>query len=115
LDLSIYAVVTQGRNEFYRDELMHVSRAGNHISLNSLGLPFAQLQAIERAARSAIRVGDHGPAELYMDYNFFNSLKWRHGFDTHKEPIYPYLAPMADRPCEYVLSRFQRVIDNLQP
>jgi hypothetical protein len=115
LGLRIYAVVTQGRNEFYRDELMHVSGAGNHISLNSLGLPFAQLQAIERAARSAIKVGDHGPAELYMDDHFFHSLKWRYGFDKHKEPIYPYLAPMTAHPCEYVLSSFRRVIDNLQP
>lgn len=115
LNLSIYAVVTQGRNEFYRDELMHVSKAGNHISLNSLGLPFAQLQAIEHAARSAIRVGGHGSAELYMDGDFFHSLKWRYGFDKHKESIHPYLAPTADRPCEYVLSSFQRVIDNLEP
>ncbi len=114
LGLPIYAVVTQGRNEFYRDELMHVSRSGNHISLNSLGLPFAQLQAIEHAARSAIRVGDHEPAELYLDSHFFNSLKWRHGFEKQKESIHPYLAPMADHPCEYVVSSFQRVIDNLQ-
>lgn len=92
----------------------NVSRAGNHISLNSLGLPFAQLQAIESAVRSAIRVGEHGPAELYMDDQFFHSLKWRYGFEKHKEPIYPYLAPMVGSPCEYVLCSFQRVIDNLK-
>ena len=114
LGLSIYAVVTQGRNEFYRDELIHVSRSGNHISLNSLGLPFAQLQAIDGAVRSAIRVGDHRPSELYMDDHFFHSLKWQHGFDKNKEPIYPYLAPMIGYPCEYVLGSFQWVIDNLQ-
>lgn len=115
LSLPIYAVVTQGRNEFYRDELMHVSHSGNHISLNSLGLPFAQLQAIEHAARSAIRAGDHGPSELYMDDQFFRSLKLRYGFDKRKEPVHPYLAPMADHPCKYVLSSFRRIIDNLQP
>jgi hypothetical protein len=114
LGLSVYAIVTQGRNEFYRDELMHVSSAGNHISLNSLGLPFAQLQAIEHAARAAIRGGDHGPAELYMDDHFFHSLKWQDGFEKHKEPVHAYLAPMADHPCEYVLSSFRRVIDHLR-
>src|SRR5215204_3444269 len=114
LGLSIYAIVTQGRNEFYRDELMHVSPSGNHVSLNSLGLPFAQLQAIEHAVRAAIRVGDHRPAELYLDDHFFHSLKWQYGFEKHKEPIFPYLAPMAHQPCEYVLSSFRRVIDHLQ-
>jgi hypothetical protein len=114
LGLSVYAIITQGRNEFYRDELMHVSSAGNHISLNSLGLPFAQLQAIEQAARGAIKAGKHGPAELYMDDHFFHSLKWQYGFEKHKEPVYTYSAPMADHPCEYVLSSFRRAIDHLR-
>lgn len=114
LGLKIYAVVTQGRNEFYRNELMHVSSSRNHISLNSLGLPFAQLQAIEHAARTALRVGDHVAAELYMDSHFFHSLKWDHKFDKNKEAAHPYLAPMSDHPCEYVLFSFQRAMDNLQ-
>jgi hypothetical protein len=65
--LPIYAVIAQGHNEFYRDELMHLSTSGNHVSLNSLGLPFAQIQAIDSAVRAAIRHGQHKPAELYMD------------------------------------------------
>ena len=115
LGLPIYAVVTQGRNEFYRDELMHVSGGGNHISLNSLGLPFAQLQAIEHAVRSAIRNGQHDPVELYMDEHFFNSLKWRteFSFKKHLEPRFPYLAPMSATGSEYVLGSFRAVLDNL--
>jgi hypothetical protein len=34
-----------------------MSSVGNHISLHSFGLPFAQLQAIECAARIAIKAG----------------------------------------------------------
>lgn len=52
LGLDIYAVITQGGNEYYDDALMHLSRSGNHFSFNSLGLPFAQTQAIEHSARS---------------------------------------------------------------
>ena len=108
-------MVTQGRNEFYRDELIHVSSAENHISLNSLGLPFAQLQAIEHAARSAIKQCKHGPAELYMDDQFFRSRRLQYSFDKQKEPIHPYRVPMASRPCAYALSSFQRIVDNIQP
>jgi len=55
LGLEIYAVLTQGSNEYYDDDVTHISASGNHISLNSLGLPFAQLLAIDDAARTAIR------------------------------------------------------------
>ncbi|MCE9592490.1 MAG: hypothetical protein K8S99_18440 [Planctomycetes bacterium] len=55
LNLKVYAVVTQGVNEYHDKSLLHISDTRNHVSLNSLGLPFAQLQAIERAAREAIR------------------------------------------------------------
>lgn len=74
LGLSTYAVVSQGSNEYYDDALVHTSAKGNHFSLNSLGLPFAQISAIEGAARSAIRKSLHPPAELYLDRDFFLSL-----------------------------------------
>ncbi|QLC23968.1 hypothetical protein HFP57_02250 [Parasphingopyxis algicola] len=114
LGLPIYAVVSQGYNEFYHHELIHRSVSGNHISLNSLGLPFAQLQSIESAARKAIRAGEHDPAQLYMDDHFFRSLRMKFEFDKDKEPKNPYLAPMSSDPGEYVRSSFSRVIDNLK-
>lgn len=40
LDMNIYAVIAQGNNEYYDDNLLHISASQNHISLNSLGLPF---------------------------------------------------------------------------
>jgi hypothetical protein len=62
LGLEIYAVVTQGSNEYYDDALLHISSSNNHISFNSLGLPFAQTQAIEHSARTAIKLRVHRPA-----------------------------------------------------
>lgn len=80
LGMEVYAVLTQGSNEFYDDALLHISSSQNHISLNSLGLPFAQLMAIDNAARNAIKVGAHVPKELYMDQDFFYSLRFDHKF-----------------------------------
>lgn len=113
LGLHIYSVVTQGRNEFYRDELLHVSSAGNHLSLNSLGVPFAQLQAIENAARAAIRNKVHSPCGLYVDSQFFYSLKFRLKYERHREAAFPYDAPMTGFPCKYVACRLDSVLDNL--
>lgn len=114
LGLPIYAVVTQGQNEFYADELSHTAATGNHISLNSLGLPFAQLQAIESAAKSAAKLGEHGYAELYMDNTFFRSLKLQFGFDKDSVSKFPYLAPIATHPCHYILGTFDMVLKNLK-
>ena len=55
LGLDVYAILTQGTNEYYEDSLVHISSGQNHISLNSLGIPFAQLMAIETSVRAAIR------------------------------------------------------------
>jgi hypothetical protein len=46
LGLRIYAALTQGLNEYYDQSLIHVSQSANHVCLNSIGLPFAQLMAI---------------------------------------------------------------------
>lgn len=115
LGLPIYAVVTQGQNEFYGNELSSISPTGNHISLNSLGLPFAQLQAIETTAKQAAKVGDHLHAELYMDNSFFRSLQLDFNFDKNTVPKFPYLTPMASYPCHYVLGTFDMVLNNLKP
>lgn len=76
LGLEIYGVFAQGTNEYYDDPLLHISASKNHISLNSLGLPFAQIQIIEGTARLAIRAGTHGRAEIYMDEDLFTSLQF---------------------------------------
>lgn len=70
LAMDTYAIIAQGNNEYYDDSLLHISSGQNHISLNSLGLPFAQVMAIEHAVRKAVHKGIHPCAEVYMDEDF---------------------------------------------
>ena len=114
LDLEVYTVVTQGRNEFYSQELIHISPSHNHISLNSLGIPFAQLQAIEHAARAASKLGEHPRATLYMDDQFFHSLKWKHDYNKNAERKYPYIAPMTAYSCNYIAADILDVLKRLE-
>jgi hypothetical protein len=115
LGLEIYAVVTQGSNEYYDDSLLHISSSNNHISFNSLGLPFAQTQAIEHSARAAIKLRVHQPADAYLDETFFHSLRFRHGFRKNEEPKFSYIAPMATGPTHYFPVSFALLSDNLEP
>jgi hypothetical protein len=79
LGVSTYAALAQGNNDLFGDELFHVAKSGNHVSLNSLGLPFAQIRAIEDAARDNIRAKVHGPSEVYIDRTLF----WSMNIDDH--------------------------------
>jgi len=90
IDLSIYGIFCQGENAYYDEPLLHISTSNNHICLNSLGTPFAQLAAIESAARSSIRNKIHAPSELYLDEHFLHSIKTKYHYDKNKLPSYPY-------------------------
>jgi hypothetical protein len=113
LGLSIYAVIAQGVNEYEDTALLHRSERGNHISLNSLGLPFAQLLAIDDAVRAAIRLGRHPPAELYLDEYFLRSLRFQYGFDRDALTKGPYEAPLRTVPGEYFCIDCQTILQNL--
>jgi hypothetical protein len=115
LGLRVYAAITQGLNEYYDDSLLHASTSGNHVSLNSLGLPFAQLLAIDEAARDGIRQGIHRPQDLYLDEHFYHSLRFRFGFDKHAQPSTPYRAPLADTPSSYFYCSLDTILGNLDP
>jgi hypothetical protein len=114
LGLEIYAVVTQGSNEYYDDGLLHISRTHNHISFNSLGLPFAQTQAIEHCARAAIKSGIHPVADAYLDESFYHSLRFKATFAKNEEPRFRYAAPMATGPSYYFPLSFELLADNLE-
>jgi len=109
LGLEIYGVFAQGSNEYYDDPLLHVSATRNHISLNSLGLPFAQISLIEAAARKAIHLGEHPRMEIYLDEDLFHSLL----FDNHERkdgwPSAPYKAKLTPEPGRY----FHAMCDDL--
>lgn len=112
--LDAYAILTQGSNEYYEDPLLHISKTGNHISLNSLGLPFAQLMSIERAARAAIERGEHGRAELYMDKDFFRSLSFAFEFKKESCGRSVYLEPLMGGSSSYFFADCQRILQNLR-
>lgn len=101
LGLGIYAILAQGSNEYPDENPLHISTTSNHVSLNSLGLPFAQLLAIENAARSAIRKKIHPPSDLYMDKDFFHSLKLSDQLKRAELARFNYQAPMSTVPGEY--------------
>lgn len=114
LGMSIYATITQGMNEYEDTSLIHQSPGGAHISLNSLGLPFAQLLAIDEAARNAIRSGYHEGCELYLDDLFFHSLRFKYGFDKHAVSNATYVAPMSKTLCKYYYTDVDTILDNLK-
>ena len=113
LGLDIYAVITQGSNEYYDDGLLHISDTGNHISINSLGLPFAQTKAIEDSARNAIHAGTHPRANVYLDESFYHSLRFKHEFNKNREPKFPYDSRMTTGDSYYFPVSFQLLADKL--
>jgi hypothetical protein len=115
LGMEIYVVIAQGSNEYYDDGLLHISASKNHISLNSLGLPFAQIMEFEHQARAAYKDGIHPAADAYLDKTFYNSLRFKHGFDKSKEPRYRYTASMVSGMSYYFPVSFQLLADNLEP
>jgi hypothetical protein len=101
LGLPTYAIFAQGSNEYYQDPLLHISPSKNHVCLNSLGVPFAQIMEIENAARRAIRDNVHGPFELYMDEQYYHSLGFAHGFEKWKVDHFEYQTRMKTTPSSY--------------
>lgn len=111
LGLGVYAILTQGTNEYYEDSLVHISSGKNHVSLNSLGVPFAQLMAIDTSVRTAIKAKEHGRSELYFDKHFYNSLRFRFELDKRARPKYAYSSPMMDAGSHYYCAQLQDVFE----
>ena len=114
LGLAIYAVFASGSNEYYDDPLLHISASKNHISLNSLGLPFAQIMLIDEAARSAIRNSTHAPHELYMDGDIFRSLKMKDYTAKRTIPRAPYKPKLSGSDGEYFYADYANLAPLLQ-
>ena len=114
LGLSTYAIISQGGNEYYDDTLLHISESRNHISLNSLGIPFAQIMEIENTVRQSIREGVHSPADLYLDENYYHSLKFKFEFDKNNKPCNGYRTKMRERNGVYYYFSTENMINNLE-
>ena len=113
LDLRIYAALTQGLNEYYDQALLHISQSSNHICLNSIGLPFAQLLAIDNAVRIALRQDVHEPADLYIYEKFYHSLRFRLEFDKDAQARAPYRAPLSGIASTYYVCKTDTILSNL--
>jgi hypothetical protein len=114
LGLQIYAVLTQGSNEYYGESLLHISKSKNHVCLNSLGVPFAELLAIEGAVKKAIKSGIHPPMQVYMDEQFYHSLSFKYEFEKNKKPKNTYPAIMKSHQPSYFYSTCDVLIENLE-
>jgi hypothetical protein len=114
LGLKIYAVLTQGSNEYYGESLLHISKTQNHICLNSLGVPFAELLAIESASKKAIKSRLHPPMQLYLDEQFYHSLQLKSDFEKNSKPKNSYVAIMKSHQPSYFYSTCDELISNLE-
>lgn len=113
LNLDSYAIFTQGSNEYYESSLLHISKTKNHICLNSLGVPFADLLAIDEAARHNIRNKIHTPKSLYMDEHFYHSLKT--DFKKESLPNQNYKSKMQKECKSYYYDDLNNMIQILNP
>jgi len=113
LGLKVYAVLAQGPNEYYDEPLLHISETRNHICLNSLAVPFAQLFAIEKAARKSIGSGDHEPGELYMDSLYYHSLRFEDSFDKWETPRAAYTFMNIAEGYEYFITSADVILQKI--
>jgi hypothetical protein len=113
LGLEMYTVMTQGANAYDESSPLHLAPSKNHVSLNTLGLPFAQLMAIDRSASEAIRTACHPPCDLYLDSTVFYSLRLRSGFDRAKLTAYQYASRFAGGET-YVCIGVDELLSNLR-
>ncbi len=113
LGLPIYAVITQGSNEYSGESVLHISKSQNHICLNSLGVPFAELLAIESSAKRSIKSGAHPPMQLYLDEQFYRSLQFKPEFRKNEKPSSIYAPIMKDCQSTYFYSSCDALIENL--
>tara|TARA_B110000008_G_C16898878_1_gene535899 strand:+ start:248 stop:1240 length:993 start_codon:yes stop_codon:yes gene_type:complete len=111
--LSIYGVFTQGENSF-QDELIHISENQNHICLNSLGAPFADLKNIEDEARKNIKSKIHEGHELYLDLSYFQSLNLKFSYKKHLKKKFTYISSIPQTESEYVCAELSEIGENLQ-
>jgi hypothetical protein len=113
LGLDMYAVLTQGSNEYDEASPLHVAPSKNHVSLNTLGLPFAQLISIDHAVRGALRAREHAPTDIYMDTTLFLSLRLRKEFDREGLPRHNYDSLLSTEE-SYVCIGMDEALSNLR-
>ncbi len=112
LGLDSYAIITQGSNEYYDDALLHISETRNHVCLNSLGVPFAELLSIDNSVHASLN-HVHPPAQLYMDEDFYHSLRLSFDFQVSIGKN-KYKAKMKNADSFYYYAQCQDILDNIR-
>lgn len=111
LNLGIYAICTQGFNVCFDDDLLHISASNRHVSLNSLGLPFEQLFSIQ----NSLAPTKHGRAELYLDEQFFRSIKLNYSYNKQSKHRYKYTSKVANNPSYYLCFQIDDLLEIIRP
>lgn len=114
LGLAAYGIFTQGSNEFYGNQLLHLSGPQNHVGLNALGAPFAQLLEIDAAVKQAIRTGEHPPVDLYLDEHFFASMNFESWECKDKARRAIYHSKIMDGTGIYIYSKYEEMLAQLK-
>jgi hypothetical protein len=116
LGLDSYGILTQGTNAYPHDGLFHQSPTLNHISLNSLGAPFADLTTINETVRLALRSKQHAAHELYLEEELFLSLQLRFEYKKRDTALrYPYVRSLNKTMSRYVCASAGELLANLRP
>jgi hypothetical protein len=111
LGLNVFGVFTQGSNEYVDSPVLHISETQNHVCLNSLGAPFADLLTIEMSAKRALREGTHAAFELYLDETFYHSLHRKLHHQVLKEREFIYDTAIVKRESHYVCTSLDELMN----
>lgn len=114
LGLKVYSILTQGANEYYKDASLHISDSKRHISLNSLGIPFAQLQAIDLKVHKLIKKSESWSHNIYLDSDLFYSLKFPENFSNEgNQAKHHYLSPLEKARGTFHCFNYERLAKNI--
>lgn len=103
LGLEIYAVITQGTNDYYGSAPIHIAPKGNHVCMNCLGVPFETIFAIDDAVRQSLRASAHPKAQLYIDEQYYRSLQLPYDFKSNSSPpMHEYRSRMSEVARKYI-------------
>lgn len=84
IDLSSYAIITQGANYVNEIDIREKDRQVNHFFMPSISVPFIEAFEIDNDARKRIRNKEINKCQFYIEYSFYISLKRK--FYSNEEP-----------------------------
>ena len=114
LGLEVYGVFTQGSNEYPNESLRHISKSENHVCLNSIGAPFADLFTIDESARQVHKEMEK-TCDLYLDESYFKSLRLNAKFRQSVLDWHSYTSRLRKAEAWYACVTCDEILQNLKP